>query len=130
MQARHIQWLLAFIFLGLGGWTLLFPGSVEALSLRPGHYIGTEASRVILGCFGAQAVLCGIVILVSRFTARTFLVFGVCASLPFMAFNYYFYYVREVFTDWMLLDFAGNIGIFVLGIVGRRLALREEHVDA
>ena len=130
MKARHIQRFLAFIFLGLGGWTLFFPGTVEALSLRPGHYIGTEASRVILGCFGAQAVLCGIVILASRFTPRTFLVFGVCASLPFMAFNWYFYSVRQVFTDWMLLDVAGNIGILACGIVGYRLALREARAGA
>ena len=70
MKARHIQWLLAFIFLGLGGWTLLFPGSVEALSLRPGHYIGTEASRVILTVEASRSTFTVTLKLLNRTTSR------------------------------------------------------------
>ena len=128
LKARHIQVSLALIFLLLGGWVLFFPGMVESLSFKPEHYIGTEASRVILGCFGAQAVLCGLVILTSKFTPRTFLVFGLFGSIPFFAFNYYFYFVRGIFSDWMLLDLAGNIGILACGIIGYRLSRKEQRV--
>ncbi len=131
MKAIHIQWFLSFIFLSLGGWAMLAPDMVEALVLKPEHYIGTQASHLFVACFGAQAVLCGIVILMSRFTPHTFLVFGFFASFPFFAFNYYFYFVQQIFTDWMLLDFVGNIGILVCGVVGYKLSLREQnHAEA
>jgi hypothetical protein len=80
---------------------------VELLVLRPDYYIGNDSSHLILACFGAQAVLCGVVILSSRFTANTFLIFGLIGSIPFMIFNYYFYFVKEMFSAWMLLDFVG-----------------------
>lgn len=125
MRAIHVQRLLAFIFLGLGGWTMLFPGTVEMLAMRPEHYVGNASSRLFIACFGAQAVLVGVVIIASRFVPRTFLVFGLCGSLPFLAFNYYFYFVRGMFSEWILLDFIGNLGILACGIAGYRLSVRE-----
>ncbi|MEO0981358.1 MAG: hypothetical protein AAFX03_01755 [Pseudomonadota bacterium] len=118
--ARRIQIALALVFLVLGGWCLATPHMVERLVLRPEHQHLTAASAVWVGCFGAQAVLGGIVIATSRFTARTFLIFGLCASLPFFVFNYYFYFVAEMFTDWMLLDFVGNTIILACGLLGWR----------
>jgi hypothetical protein len=114
--------LLGTIFLGLGGWALIFPATVEGLVLRPEHYIGSPASSILIGCFGAQAVLCSVVIFTSTFTARTFLIFGLVGSLPFFAFNYYFVYVLKIFSSWMLIDFIGNAGILLCGIIGWRLA--------
>lgn len=125
MTSRHIQSLLGLIFLILGGWVLLLPGQVEALVLTPEYAIGTLTSRVLLACFGAQAVLCGTVILASHFTARTFLIFGLVGSLPFFVFNYYFVFVVPVFTRWMLLDVIGNVGILAGGIWGWLLKNRE-----
>lgn len=58
-----------------------------------------STSRLLLACFGAQAVLCGVVILTSRFTPAIFLAFGLCGSIPFFGFNYYFYFVKEMFTQ-------------------------------
>lgn len=130
MQSIYYQRALAAIFLGLGGWCLLFPGAVEILGLRPEFRIESQVSRLFIGCFGAQAVLCGTVIWASRFTPRTFLVFGLLGSIPFFAFNYYFYFVERIFSDWMLLDFVGNVGILVLCLLGRRASQQEHRVAA
>jgi hypothetical protein len=127
MTSRNLQLLLALIFIGLGGWCLTMPQVVERLVFRPEYQHLTTTSAVLMGCFGAQAVLVGIVIATSQFSAATFLVFGLIASLPFFAFNYYFYFVTHVFTDWMLLDFVGNVCILTAGIFGYRLKTREEN---
>lgn len=128
MTARHVQRLLALIFIGLGGWCLLYPAAVEALVLRPEYRIGNATSTLLVACFGAQAVLAGIAVWGARFRPRMFLLFGVVASVPFFGFNYYFYFVRGMFTDWMLLDFAGNVGILACGLLGYRLGIREERM--
>ena len=127
MTSKHIQLALAAIFLGLGGWCLIEPHSVERLVLRPEYQHLSATSALLLGCFGAQAVLGGIVIALSQFTPRTFLIFGLVGSLPFFAFNWYFVFVSQIFTQWMLLDFVGNIGILTCGLLGYRLRRREEN---
>lgn len=125
---RGVRWVqagLATPFLGLGGWCVLAPGTVERLGLRPEHLIDTLASHVLLGCFGAQAMLCGLLILLCRFSRRAFLVFGLAASVPFFGFNFYFYFVEPLFTPMMLLDFVGNIAILLLCLTGVALAPEE-----
>lgn len=129
MKALQVQRLLALIFLLLGGWCLLFPGAVERLVLRPEFYIGNHTSQLLVSCFGAQAMLVGAVIWMSRFVAQTFVVFGLLASLPFFIFNAYFYFVERMFTEWMLLDFAGNAAILLLSLWGYRLCIRENAVQ-
>ncbi|MBZ6379702.1 hypothetical protein B5C34_15135 [Pacificimonas flava] len=126
MSPRVIQRCLALIFLLLGGWCLLFPGVVEELSLRPDYRHNDATTNLLLGCFGAQAMLCGTVIWFAEFRAVTFLVFGIVGSVPFFVFNWYFLFQREMFTLWMLLDFAGNLGILACGIAGWRLMRREQ----
>lgn len=125
MKAIHVQKALALIFLLLGGWCLSFPAIVEALVMRPQYYVGNATSALFVACFGAQAMLCGTVIYTARFLPRTFLVFGLIASVPFFGFNYYFYFIKGMFTDWMLLDFAGNVGILAFSLFGYRLSRRE-----
>lgn len=126
MTALGIQRILAAVFLGLGGWALLFPTFVERLGFTDDHFMGTEASAVLIGCFGAQACLCGIVIGLSRFRSITFLVFGLAGSLPFFIFNFYFVFVVKMFSNWMLLDFVGNAAIFALCMIGYRKLKAEE----
>ncbi|MEM9620166.1 MAG: hypothetical protein AAF993_00860 [Pseudomonadota bacterium] len=116
--ALMVQRILAGIFIGLGGWALFFPTSVEQMVIRPEFRMNALTVAIFIGCFGAQAILCGTVIWFSRFTARTFLIFGLVGSLPFFAFNYYFVFVQPVFTHWMLLDFVGNTGILLCGLIG------------
>lgn len=120
MTLVGIQRILAAVFFGLGGWVLLFPTIVERLGFTSDHYIGTAASAVLLGAFGAQACLCGTVIALSRFRPITFLVFGLVGSLPFFIFNFYFVFVVNMFSNWMLLDFVGNIAILTLCMIGYR----------
>lgn len=128
MTAKHLQIALGCIFLVFGGWVMLFAAQVEQLILTPAYFIGTTSSSVILGCFGAQAVLCGTIILSSRFTKQTFLIFGLVGSLPFFVFNYYFVFVVPVFSGWMVFDLIGNLGILGCGLAGWRMMSREEHI--
>ena len=125
MKPIHLQRLLALIFMGLGGWCLLFPAVVESVVMRPAYHIGNATSALFVACFGAQAILVGIVVYTSRFLPSTFLIFGLVASVPFFGFNYYFYFVRGMFTDWMLLDFVGNVGILACSSWGYRLSISE-----
>lgn len=126
MTSTHIKLLLSFIFLGLGGWCVVAPGTVETLGLKPEFQHMSATSALLLQCFGAQAMLAGTIIATADFRPHTFLIFGLAGSLPFFVFNFYFYYVAEMFTEWMLLDFAGNLGILACGIAGYRLARREQ----
>lgn len=128
MTSLRIQRILAAVFLGLGGWALLFPSVVERLGFASDHYMGTDASALLIACFGAQACLCGTVIALSRFRPITFLVFGFVGSIPFFIFNFYFVFVVEMFSNWMLLDFFGNAAILALCLIGYRMRKAEEEV--
>ncbi len=80
---------------------------------------------LMIACFGAQAVLGGVVILLSRFTPLTFLVFGLVGSVPFFGFNAWFYFIDPILNEWMLLDLVGNIVILISGIWGYKLRKKE-----
>lgn len=127
MTAFRLQIGLALIFLVLGAWCLLFPAMVIRLTFLPEFAAATDQARFIMGCFGAQAVLTGTLMLTARFTQATFLVFGLAGSIPFFIFNYWFVFVEPVLNQWMLLDFAGNLGILIAGIWGWRLSKQEQH---
>ena len=113
------QRLIAVPFLVLGAWCLFFPQMVEKLTFRPEYYHGSATSAVMMGCFGAQAMLAGIFATFSRFTRTTFLVYGL-ALLPFFWFNYWFVFVVPLFNGWMMLDFAANVAMLALCVVGYR----------
>ena len=113
------QRLIAVPFLVLGGWCLLLPGQVERLGFRPEYLHASTTTAVLIGCFGAQAVLSGLFAAFSRFTRTTFLVYGL-ALLPFFAFNYWFVFVVPVFNQWMALDFVCNLAMLALCVAGYR----------
>lgn len=123
--ARLLKRIQALVFLGLGSWCVLAPHMVERLSLKAEYQHLSDTSALLMGCFGAQAVLCGSLMLLARFTAQTFLGFGLLASIPFFVFNAWFVWVAEMFTAWMLLDFAGNVSFLLIGIYGWRLMRHE-----
>lgn len=122
MSVLLIQRLIALPFLVLGGWALLFPAMVERLTLTPAYQHNSPTTALLIGCFGAQAVLSGLFAAFSRFTRTTFLVYA-AALLPFFWFNYWFVFVVPAFNAWLALDFVSNVAMLVLCLVGwRRLS--------
>ena len=109
-EARRWQLLIALVFLGLGGWCLAAPASVIELTVRPEASNDLLLTRIIIGAFGAQAMLVGLVTATSRFTATTFLALGL-AMLPFFVFDWWFYSVEPVFNELILLDVVGNLAM-------------------
>ncbi len=119
MIARVCQIYIAAVFLGLGGWALLAPGNVIEFAVTPEYRDEAFLSSFALACFGAQAVLFGIMALVLEWSARAFLTYAVLL-LPFFWFNYHFHYVEPVLTSIGMLDFAGNITMLIAALVGWR----------
>lgn len=129
MSTILIQRLIAVPFLVLGGWAVLFPGMVERLTIAPDYQHNTATSALLIGCFGAQAVLSGLFVAFSRFTRTTFLVYAV-ALLPFFWFNYWFVFVVPMFNAWLALDFVSNVAMLVLCLLGWRKLSREASGEA
>ena len=125
MSARLCQIMIAAVFIGYGGWALFAPASVIDLAITKAYRDDTFLARFTMACFGAQAVLFGLMALAVRWSARAFLVFAVLL-LPFFGFNYWFHYRVPVLTSIGMLDFAGNITMLVLAILGWRAARTEE----
>jgi len=125
MSARTAQLLIAAVFLLLGGWSLFAPASVIELAITPAYRDSSFLTRFTMACFGAQAVLFGLMALVTRWNARSFAVFAVLL-LPFFGFNYWFHYEVPVLTSIGMLDFAGNVTMLVLAILGWRAARAQE----
>ncbi len=125
MSARTAQFLIAAVFLALGGWALFAPTSVIELAVSEAYRDSTFLTRFTMVCFGAQAVLFGLIALVTRWNARSFAVFAVLL-LPFFGFNYWFHYEVPVLTSIGMLDFAGNVTMLALAIIGWRAARAEE----
>lgn len=84
----------------------------------------SQTSALFVGCFGAQAVLCGLFLWFSQLTRTGFLVYAI-ALLPFFAFNYWFVFVVPLFNTWMALDFLSNALMLGLSLWGWRLSPRR-----
>ncbi|MFU7527963.1 hypothetical protein [Qipengyuania sp. ASV99] len=124
MTARIAQSIIAAVFLGLGGWALLAPANVIDLALTEPYRDSSFIMRFSVACFGAQAVMFGIMALVVKWTARAFAVFAV-VLVPFFVFNWYFHYEMPVLTSIGMLDFAGNVVMFAACLIGWRAARGE-----
>jgi hypothetical protein len=120
MKSIHIQRLIALPYLILGGWCLIAPAMVERLTVSPSYQHLSPTSALMMGCFGAQAVLGGLFVWFSIFTRRTFLIYAI-ALLPFFWFNYWFVFVVPVFNQWMALDFVSNAAMLGLSLWGWRI---------
>ena len=125
MSARTAQFLIAAVFLILGGWSLFAPVHVIEVAFTQAYRDTSFINRFTIACFGAQAVLFGLMALVTRWNARSFAVFA-ALLLPFFGFNYWFHYEVPVLTSIGMLDFAGNVIMLVLAIVGWREAKAGE----
>lgn len=78
---------------------------------------------ILVGAFGAQALIAGLFAAFTRFDRRTFLAYGL-GLLPFFVFDYWFYAVRPMMTWVGLLDALGNIVMLALCVAGWRAAQR------
>lgn len=125
MSARTAQFLIAAVFLTLGGWCLFAPASVIELAITEPYRDSAYLTRFTMACFGAQAVLFGLMALITRWSARSFAIFALLL-LPFFGFNYWFHYRVPVLTSIGMIDFAGNAAMLVLAIIGWRAARGEE----
>ena len=125
MTARLAQYYIALVFLGLGGWALFAPGSVLRLAITPEYRDLGVLTTFTMACFGAQAVMFGIMALVVQWRARAFAAFAL-VLIPFFWFNYHFHYVEPVLTSIGMLDFAGNLTMLIACIVGWRAARQKE----
>ena len=124
MTVRQIQWLLAGVFFVLGGWCVISPSSVMALTIRPELQTDHPVALLALGAFGAQACIAGLFAAFARFTKATFLAYGI-GLLPFFVFDWWFYAVEPVFTPLGMLDALGNVIMLGLCGLGWRAAGRE-----
>ena len=121
MTVQRIQYLLASVFFILGGWCVVSPASVMALTIRPDYRTEHPLVLIALGAFGAQAMIAGVFAAFSRFTRTTFLAYGI-ALLPFFVFDYWFYVVDPVLTIVGMLDAVGNVVMLGLCVLGWRAA--------
>jgi len=123
MSVRAIQYLLASVFLVLGGWCLISPASVMALTVTPAFQSDAPIVPILMGAFGAQALIAGLFAAFSRFTRATFLAYGI-GLLPFFVFDYWFYAVVPMLTPLGLADAVGNLIMLALCVIGWRKAAR------
>ncbi len=113
------QLLIAAPFLILGSWCLLLPGQIESLMFRPEFQHNSATTHLLIGCFGAQAVIGGVFAVLSRFQRATYIGYGILL-LPFFGFNYYFFAVVPMFNSWMALDFVANLMMLSVCVWGAR----------
>ncbi|QJB68665.1 hypothetical protein [Parasphingorhabdus halotolerans] len=129
MTPQRIQFFIALVFFVLGGWATFFPQHVIDTVFLPEYREGGRILPFAIACFGAQALLSGLFAAFARFTATTFLVYGL-ALLPFFGFNYYFTFHDPVFTSMGLIDALGNIIMLALCYVGWHKLKQMEEDDA
>jgi hypothetical protein len=123
MSVRRTQYWLASVFLVLGAWCLIAPTSVLELTIRPAYRSDAPLVPILIGAFGAQALLAGLFAAFSRFQRVTFLAFGL-ALLPFFVFDYWAFAMEPVLTPLGLLDAIGNLIMLGLCMSGYRAAGR------
>ena len=87
-STQRLQLVMGGTFFGMGLGTMLLPSLVMDTCFDPAYFNGTVGERVLVGCFGAQATLQGILLLSCRFRKRTWVYWGL-GILPFVAFDVY-----------------------------------------
>ena len=107
VEARRWQYLIALVFLILGGWCLIAPANVVDLTVLPEKRNSLPLTSVAIGAFGAQAMLVGLVSTTSHFTARTFVAMDF-AILSFFIFDWWVYFEQPLCTELILLDVLGS----------------------
>ena len=121
MSSKQIQYMLASVFFVLGGWCVLSPTSVMDLAITPEYRSTAPIAPILMGAFGAQAIIAGTFAAFSTFTKETYVAYGL-VLLPFFVFDYWFYVIDPMLTGIGLLDVLGNVVMLALCFLGWRLA--------
>jgi hypothetical protein len=124
LSARRLQMLIGLPFLILGGWALLSPATVLLLTVRAEFRSDADIVPLLIGSFGAQALLCALFIFSTRFGRWTFLAYAL-SLLPFFWFDWYFFFVHQIFSLGIGIDFVGNLVMLALCALGWRASRRE-----
>ena len=103
------------------------PGSVIELGFAEAYRENSYTTRFIMACFGAQAVLFGLMALMVEWRANAFLIFAILL-LPFFVFNWYFHFEVPVLTSYGMLDFVGNTVMLILALLGWRAARQQASI--
>jgi hypothetical protein len=118
------QHVMGVTFTAMGLGTMMFPVSGLGLFIDPSiHaycFTGNEVNpvaKLLWQCFGAQATLCGVLILSCKFTKKTFRNFGL-AIIPFFAFDYLAYRAGYITLLGAVGDLIGNIVFTTLSYLG------------
>ncbi|KAK3328137.1 hypothetical protein B0T19DRAFT_183649 [Cercophora scortea] len=125
---RRMQVAMATAYSTMGAWCLVHPSSVMALGFTPAYAaICNSTTSLMMRCFGAQAMTCGLVLGTCDMTPFSFTAFGL-AMVPYIGWNYWFSGIgpaRGVITKLMWMDFFGNV-FFGLGSLYCAKLLREQ----
>ena len=122
------QSVMGGAFTMMGVTTMLFPRQILELSFNKrflSDLSPTKSETLLTSCFGAQASLCGMLILSSTFTKKTYKYFGI-AILPFFVFDYYFWQIEALTTFGAVGDLAGNVLFSLCCYFGYQEAKNEE----
>ncbi len=90
-RAAASQRLQGVLFLFMGGLCVLAPGPVLHLSVAKSLPLDDAVLRLVFQCFGAQACLCGLLLLVAKMDAWAFQAWAM-AMLPFLVFDACFWW--------------------------------------
>jgi hypothetical protein len=127
MDSTTAQRLMGVTWLGMGAATMLFPETVTRLSvarekLPPGRDedgggAAQPALKLAIRCFGAQATMCGVLLLASKMDRRAHAIWA-GALVPFFIFDYVAW-KRGLLTPFgAIADAAGNVVFLLASSVG------------
>ena len=122
------QLFLGGVFTTMGLGTMLFPGLLLPISLK--NHASSDSADLTLTfrCFGAQATLCGLILLSLRPTAKFYRNFGL-AILPFFVFDYMAWHNDMITTFGALGDAAGNIVFTGCSYIGWKRTTEKGDLD-
>ena len=117
MATRGSHALMATIFASMALPCLTHPDLIARLFLPGGPLSARE--RLLLRCFGSQALLTGVAIGVGRWDARAYKVWA-AAIVPFFAFDAAAFSGGMLTTAGAVGDAAGNVAFLALSFLAAR----------
>jgi hypothetical protein len=126
-SAESAQTMMGLTWLGMGAVTMLFPRPVTRLSLskavlppgpeEAGGGAAQPALELAMRCFGAQACMCGVLLLTSKMDRRAHAIWGACI-VPFFVFDYLAWRGGYLTPLGAIGDAAGNVVFLAASAVG------------